>query len=111
VQQLQGWRQKFLRVDANFTVERDLRHRLEGQARYVVMGYFAGVQDLRNLLSLAARLRHLADDTLHHGDKDLYLTAATVLEARASRLTSYLPDAPYDRDTDARLHHPVDRII
>lgn len=75
------------------------------------MGYFAAVQDLRNLLSLAARLRELADDTLHHGDKNLYLTAATVLEARASRQTSYLPDAPYDRNTDARLHRPVNRII
>lgn len=75
------------------------------------MGYFAGVQDLRNLMSLAAKLRQLAEDALHQGDKDLYLTAATVLEVRASRMASYLPDEPYDRDTDARLHCPVDRVI
>lgn len=75
------------------------------------MGYFAGVDDLRNLLALASKLRRLADDTLHRGDKDLYLTAAAVLEARASRMTSFLPGAPYDRNTDAALHRPVDVIV
>jgi hypothetical protein len=75
------------------------------------MGYFAGVQDLRNLLALASKLRQLADDTLHHGDKDLYLTAATVLEVRASRMASSLPDEPNDRNIDARLHRPVDRLV
>ncbi len=75
------------------------------------MGYFAGVQDLRNLLSVAAKLRRLADDTPYPDDKHLYLTAAAVLEARGERMASHLPDEPYDRARDATLHRPVDMVI
>lgn len=75
------------------------------------MGYFAGVQDLRNLLSVAARLRRLADDTSYPNDKHLYLTAAAVLEARGERMALHLPDEPHDRAEDAALHRPVDMMI
>lgn len=75
------------------------------------MGYFAGVRDLRNLLAVAAKLRCLADDTLHQDDRNLYLTAAAVLEARAERMASHLPDEPYDRELDAGLHRPVNMVV
>ncbi len=75
------------------------------------MGYFAGTGDLRNLLAVAAKLRRLADDTLHYDDSKLYLTAAAMLEARAERMASHLPDEPYDRALDAVLHRPVDMKI
>jgi hypothetical protein len=35
------------------------------------MRYFAGAQVLRNLLSVAAKLRGLADDSVLWADKDL----------------------------------------
>lgn len=75
------------------------------------MGNFAGVQHLRNLLSVARNLRALADDTLCEDDRDLYLTAAFALEARAKRMASQLPDETDDPAMDARLHRPVDFLI
>jgi hypothetical protein len=75
------------------------------------MGYFAGTSDLRNLLGVASQLRHLADDTLLHDDRNLYLTAATVLEARAERMATHLPDEPHDFARDAALHRPVNMTI
>ena len=72
------------------------------------MGYFAGVQDLRTLLSVAAKLRRLADDTMYPEDN---LTAAAALEARGERMALHLPDAAYDRAHDAALHRPVDMVI
>ncbi len=75
------------------------------------MGYFAGVRDLRTLLSVAAKLRRLADDTSYPNDKHLYLTAAAALEAQGERMALRLPDAAYDRAHDAALHRPVDMVI
>ena len=75
------------------------------------MGYFAGAQDLRNLLSVAAKLRGLADDSVLWADKDLYLTAAAAREARAERLASHLPDEPFDSGMDFRLHRPVNMMV
>lgn len=75
------------------------------------MGYFAGVQDLRNLMSVASKLRRLADDAQLQEDKDLYLTAAAALEARAERLSAHLPDEPYDRKVDFMLHRPVNMTV
>jgi hypothetical protein len=60
------------------------------------MGYQAGARDLRELLSVAAKLRHLAEDTLCQGDKGLYLMAAEALEKRAEWLAVTLPP---DQDT------------
>jgi len=75
------------------------------------MGYFAGVQDLRNLLSVASKLRGLADDSQLWADKELYLTAAAALEARAERLSSRLPDETDDRGLEFALHRPVNMLV
>jgi hypothetical protein len=72
------------------------------------MGYFAGTSDLRNLLAMAARLRRLADETRHPGDRKLYLTAAAVLEARADQLATHPPGNPFDPALETELHRPVD---
>ena len=92
-------------------MEADFRQLLRPVHRYRRMGYFAGVQDLRTLFSVAAKLRRLADETSYPNDKHLYLTAAAVLEARGERMARHLPDAPYDRAQDAALHRPVDMMI
>jgi len=47
------------------------------------MESFTGARDLRNLLAVAIRLRHLANDTLCQGDRSLYLMAAGALAKRA----------------------------
>lgn len=79
------------------------------------MGYAAATTtELRSLLTVAARLRQLADDRLVvRNHKRLYLTAAAALEARANRMASSLPgeDEAYDRETDAALHRPVDMLV
>ena len=75
------------------------------------MGYFAGNKDLRNFLAVAAKLRRLADDTLHREDKNLYLAAAAVLEARAERMASHPPDGSCDPGRDAGLHRPVNLLV
>ncbi|MBW8707768.1 MAG: hypothetical protein JF627_00595 [Alphaproteobacteria bacterium] len=67
---------------------------------------------MRNLLSVAAKLRLLADDTLCKGDQVLYLMAAEALEKRASWLSGTLPeDDPGKAPDDTRQHQPVDLII
>jgi len=58
------------------------------------MDSFTGARNLRNLLSVAAKLRHLADDTLCQGDHSLYLMAAEALEKRAHWLAAALPEDP-----------------
>lgn len=73
------------------------------------MGYFPAAPDLRNLLKVAGKLRLLAADTLATVDRDLYLTAAAALEARARWLADTLPE---DRDSAHRdSHRPVDLLI
>ena len=73
------------------------------------MGYFAGARDLRNLLAVAGKLRLLAADTLATVDRDLYLTAAAALEARARWMADTLPEDRSERDCDS--HRPVDLLI
>jgi hypothetical protein len=78
------------------------------------MGYAAHARDLRNLLSVAAKLRVLAAETQAKGDQVLYLMTAEALEKRAERLAAALPHEHYDRDVvnDAPWRHrPVDLII
>lgn len=78
------------------------------------MGYQAGARDLRELLSVAAKLRHLANDTLCQGDRVLYLMAAEALEKRAEWLAVTLPQ---DRVTQPqaqeapRPRQPVDVTV
>jgi hypothetical protein len=78
------------------------------------MGYQAGARDLRELLSVAAKLRHLAEDTLCQGDKVLYLMAAEALEKRAEWLAVTLPqdrDAQPQTEEAPRPRQPVDMRV
>ena len=75
------------------------------------MGEYAGPRDLRNLLSVAAKLRHLASDTPCLDDRSLYLTAAEALEERAGWLANTLPEERHDPSFEKRLHQPIDMII
>ncbi len=73
----------------------------------------ASAQDLRNMLSVAAKLRLLADETPLEGDQELYQEAADALEKRAAWLSGTLPDMSYDPVPDRKpeLHKPVDLVI
>ena len=58
------------------------------------MDQFAGTVELRSLLSVAAMLRQLANDSLGRGDQPLYLLTAEALERRAEWLAANLPPEP-----------------
>lgn len=75
------------------------------------MGSFVEARNLRNLLSLAAKLRQLANDSLCQGDEALYLMTADALEKRAEWLAATLPDKRTEHDNNPQLHKPVDVII
>ena len=75
------------------------------------MGQRAGARDLRNLLSVAAKLRLLANDTLCRGDRSLYLITAEALETRAQWLAAALPPENYSADSEPQSHLPVDMIV
>jgi hypothetical protein len=75
------------------------------------MASFTGARDLRNLLSVATKLRHLANDTLCQGDRSLYLTAAEALEKRAHWLAAALPEDRHEENIEPQPHPPVDLII
>ena len=79
--------------------------------RYLRMEYFAGPVDLRGLLSLATKLRQLANDTLCRGDQALYLLTAEALEKRAEWLAATLPLENNEQPSDPKMHTPVDVII
>ncbi|MBA2588527.1 MAG: hypothetical protein H0U98_07875 [Alphaproteobacteria bacterium] len=68
---------------------------------------------MRNLLSVAAKLRRLAADTWCDRDQLLFLMAAEALEKRAAWLQGALSDDHYDKDPDDQpyLHKPIDLII
>jgi hypothetical protein len=68
-------------------------------------------RNLRNLLSLAAKLRQLANDSLCQGDRALYLMTAEALEKRAEWLAATLPDERTEPRDNPKLHKPVDVII
>ena len=72
---------------------------------------FAGTPDLRSLLSLANKLRQLANDSHCRGDQALYLLTAEALEKRAEWLAATLPAEVQEQEDDPRLHQPVDVII
>ena len=99
------------RFNATFTKSRSLLRRWRAGARYLHMGYCAGAQDLRNLLSVAAKLRLLADDTLCRGDRSLYLMTAEALETRAQWLAAALPPEEHETISEPQAHLPVDLTI
>jgi hypothetical protein len=75
------------------------------------MESFTGARDLRNLLAVAIKLRHLANDTLCQGDRSLYLMAADALEKRARWLAAALPEEHNVQNVDPTPPLPVDLII
>lgn len=75
------------------------------------MEAFAGAPDLRNLLSLALKLRRLANDSHCLGDQALYLMTAEALEKRAAWLAATLPSETNEQRDNPGPHKPVDVII
>lgn len=78
------------------------------------MAYAVHARDLRNLLSVAAKLRVLAAETRAQGDQLLYLMTAEALEKRADKLSATLPNTHHDEDVEKIApwrHRPVDVII
>lgn len=78
------------------------------------MAHATLARDLRNLLSVAAKLRVLAAETRAQGDQLLYLMTAEALEKRAEKLSVTLPDSHDDQDVENIApwrHQPVDLII
>jgi len=72
------------------------------------MGNFAS--NPRNLLSLAASLRGLANNSLCRGDQALCLLVAEALEKRAQWLAATTAEDGRHR-ADPELHKPVDMTI
>jgi hypothetical protein len=79
--------------------------------RYLRMGEFAGTIELRNLASLAAALRRLANESLCRGDQALYLLTAEALENRAEWLAAALPQENSEQRHGPGPHKPVDVTI
>ena len=74
------------------------------------MGLSARAKELRNLLSLAVKLRQLANGTLPEPDQAVYLLAAEALEKRKERLAA---KSPFKRipPADPRLYRSVDMRV
>jgi hypothetical protein len=77
----------------------------------VQMDLFASTSDLRHLLSLASKLRELANESLCRGDQGLYLMTAEALEKRAAWLAATLPQERKEDRRDPTLHKSVDVTI
>jgi hypothetical protein len=78
------------------------------------MAYAVHARDLRNLLSVAEKLRALAAKTRAQGDQLLYLMTAEALEKRADKLSATLANAHHDPDVENIApwrYRPVDLII
>jgi hypothetical protein len=69
-------------------------------------------RDLRHLLSVARKLRGLADDAMTaNGDRELFLTTAAALEARANWMAAALPGERYDAAATVHLHTHVNLLV
>lgn len=89
---------------------RGFAHIFVAVARYPPMAYLATARDLRTMLGVAIRLRQLAAESLQDPDRELFLTAAAALEARAEWLAHTLPEerpAP----PPPGLHKPIDLFV
>lgn len=75
------------------------------------MQNLVGAPYLRNLLSLATRLRQLANDAHCLGDRALYLMTAEALEKRAEWLAATLPSERVEERDKPRPHTPIDMTI
>ena len=74
------------------------------------MGLSARAKELRNLLSLAVKLRQLANGTLPEPDQAIYRLAAEALEKRKERLAAKSKWKPIPPG-DPRLYRPVDMRV
>ena len=74
------------------------------------MGLSARAKELKNLLSLAVKLRQLANGTLPEPDQAIYRLAAEALEKRKERLTAKSKWKPIPPG-DPRLYRPVDMRV
>jgi hypothetical protein len=77
------------------------------KGRKTPMRQQAKVQHLRELLSLAVKLRSSAAATTDQEYIELFLRTAAALEDRASRLAYGSADVALDPKTDASMHAPV----
>jgi hypothetical protein len=75
------------------------------------MDEFPSASDLRHLLSLANKLRELANDSHCRGDQALYLMTAEALEKRAEWLSTTIPLERHEDLRDPKLHKSVDVTI
>ena len=72
----------------------------------------SSVQDLRDLLKLAANLRRFADEAKDRNYASKFLRAAIELELRAEFLAGHRAGEPEpDWDREAALHAPIDLRI
>jgi len=72
----------------------------------------SSVQDLRDLLKLAANLRRFAEEAGDRNYTGKFLRAAIELELRAEFLAGHRADEPEpDWDREAARHAPVDLRI
>ncbi len=74
------------------------------------MEYSTPPRDLRTLLSVAAKLRHLAETSPEEVDQALYVNAAAALEARARWLTTHLSGDDIVASA-LQMHRPVDVLV
>ena len=74
------------------------------------MGLSARAKELKSLLSLAIKLRQLANGTLPEPDEAVYLLAAEALEKRKERLAAKSQWKPIPPG-DPRLYRPVDMRV
>jgi hypothetical protein len=69
-------------------------------------------RDLRLLLGVARKLRALANDAMTvEGDRELFLTTAVALEARATWMAAALPGERYDAAGTVHLHTHVNLLV
>jgi len=72
------------------------------------MGYRTPPQELRELLSLARKMREMAAQAELETDRHLYASAADVLSDRARWLAETTPE---QRAEKARSHQPVNMWV
>jgi hypothetical protein len=73
------------------------------------MGFDA--QNLRDLLSLARLLRRFAEQHNYDANRELFLTTAVALEARAHFLAAAPNGEAVGLEQDVALHAPVNQLV
>ena len=68
-------------------------------------------QNLRDLLSLARRLRRFAEQHHYDANRDLFLATAMALEAKAHLVATSPDGEPAPPERDMALHAPVNQLV